>query len=147
MEHLQTGKVVSVDHTVDIKEMWEADRLRTERVRALPQGYALEEALARALGDVEETWWEASTSRTLARAALASFQLRHPDRVDAFAQRLMDEVAPWATVFDWAIDFDVYDTSARQQNALGSTTVLRILTAEPAAIIRAIILALPERDT
>ena len=130
---------------MDIKEIWEADRLRTERVRAIEVVGALDVALEDALGDERGDWWDASTSRSVTMAALSSFHARHPDRMEAFAQRLLDEVAPWATLYDRAIELDGYDLEARKERGLGSATVLRILTTKPAAIVRALILALPER--
>jgi hypothetical protein len=133
---------------VDIKEIWEADRLRTERVRSIEIGRPLDEALSKTLGhDVAgPCLWGASTMRSASISAFQWFSRRHPDRVNAFAQRLLDEVAPWATTFNSAIELDVYEGDARTvRHELGTETVLRILTAEPAAIVRAIILSLPER--
>jgi hypothetical protein len=129
---------------VDIKEMWDADQKRTDAVRALSDGLALDKALADAFGDASGEWWDASTMREVAMAAVRRLQARHPDRVDAFAQRLLDEVAPWATAFGSAIELNTYEMPP-QVGEGGPHTVMCILTATPADIVRAIILALPER--
>jgi len=52
------------------------------------------------------------------------------------AQRLLDEVSPWATLHNSSVEMD---------DGRASGMLVSVLTAEPAAIVRAIILALPER--
>jgi hypothetical protein len=106
-------------------------------------GYEVEQALTEALGDIESEWRYASVERDLAIRALGRFQRRDPDRVEAFAQRLVDEVDGEAGVFNSAIECGTHGTGG----ASGPDLVVHILEASPAAICRAIILAMPGSDT
>lgn len=128
---------------MDIKDIWEADRLRTERVRAIPADETLDEALAVALGTVTVFWWAASNVRSVSLSAFEYFRKRNPDRVEAFAYRLLDEVAPWAEMDDHGVRMAQYHDGVVNDRPV-SDLILSVLTAEPAAIVRAIILSLPE---
>lgn len=130
---------------MDIKEIWEADRLRTERVRALQEGPELDGAMRIAANITEMSWAGVSVLLPAARSAVEWLQHAHADRVEAFAQRILDEVAPWATSYNSAIELTTPEMPVGTGLDGGSYTVMAILTAEPAAIVRAIILSLPER--
>lgn len=120
---------------------WKRDEQRVQEVRAIPLGVPLVDALSVAL-DIPVEIGDASSMRPIAMGALKHLEHAHPDRVEHFAQRLVDEVDGEAGVYDSAIDCC---TSAG--GASGPELVLRILNASPADICRAIILSMPERNT
>jgi hypothetical protein len=126
----------------EVRAAWERDDKRIQEVRALSVGAVLDVALATALQDKEEMWRGASIVRYGALGAVGRMLHLFPDSAEDFARRLVDEVDGEAGVYHSAIECGVHGDGGLS----GPQLVLRILTAEPAAIVRAIILALPERE-
>ena len=125
------------------QEQWLEERgeeeSRVARVRAVPVGRQLDHLLFESLGVVEALG--ASTARITALANCALFLSAHPERKEDFAQRLVDEVAPGTGVHFSAIELDRHGPGAVED---GADFICRLIQAPPDAIVRAIILSVPE---
>jgi hypothetical protein len=152
VRYVTTGDVLSSDSGRDlvvettrrrVKSSYAEGALKREdahgaAVRALNIN-ALDNAVCEATGVREAVY-----DRTLALRALRELERRHPSRLEDFAQRLVDEVDPNNSGVHYsAIECGTYGAGG----ASGHELVVRILKATPVQICRAIILAMPERDT
>jgi hypothetical protein len=80
-----------------VSAAWARDEERVRQVRAM-EGRALETVLKEAIGDRRGGWWGAYSEREVSLAAVYHVQRRHADRIENFAQRLVDEVDGEAVV-------------------------------------------------